>query len=177
MRSCPKKPKAPLPALPFFSPYLLHDVIRNVSRWFRQGNCRDPSLQRRRENATGNQALLLFGPVVCTAGNDSRHRLVAVANQHFFAVLYELDVSAELRFQVANVYGTHTHIITNLTMLVMSVLATSFPPRSWAFDPGLLPGDQALHELGPFLLIGLDAFVQEHLTYCVMALCSSAAIR
>jgi hypothetical protein len=32
-------------------------------------------------------------------------------------------VSAELRFQVANVYGTHTHIITNLTMLVMSVLA------------------------------------------------------
>jgi len=64
----------------------------------------------------------LFGPVVCTAGNDSRHRLVAVANQHFFAVLYELDVSAELRFQVADVYGTHRHIITNLTMLVMFIL-------------------------------------------------------
>ena len=120
MRLCPKKLKGALPALPFFSPYLLHDVIRNVSRWFRQGNCRDPSLQRRRENATGNQALLLFGPVVCTAGNDSRHRLVAVANQHFFAVLYEPDVSAEMRFQIANVYGTHTHITTNLTMLVIS---------------------------------------------------------
>src|SRR5208282_6582529 len=70
----------------------------------------------------GNQALLLFGPVVCTAGNDSRHRLVAVANQHFFAVLYELDVSAELRFQVADVHGTHRHIVTNLTMLVMFIL-------------------------------------------------------
>ncbi len=30
-----------------------------------------------------------------------------------------------------------------------------FPPRSWVFDPGLLLGD--LHELGPFLLIGLHA--------------------
>ncbi len=70
----------------------------------------------------GNQALLLFGSVVCTAGNHSRHRLVAVANQHFFAVLYELDVSAEVRFQVADVYGTHKHIITNLTMLVMFIL-------------------------------------------------------
>ena len=54
------------------------------------------------------------------AGNDPRYRLVAVANQHFFALLHELDVSAELRFQVANVYGTHTHIVTNLTMLVIS---------------------------------------------------------
>ena len=54
------------------------------------------------------------------AGNDPRYRLVAVANQHFFALLHELDVSAELRFQVANVYGTHTHITTNLTMLLIS---------------------------------------------------------
>jgi hypothetical protein len=38
-----------------------------------------------------------------------------------------------------------------------------FPPRSWVFDPGLLLGDQALHELGPFPLVGLDTFVQQHL--------------
>ncbi len=31
----------------------------------------------------------------------------------------------------------------------------AFPARSWVFDPGLLLGDQALHELGPFLLVGL----------------------
>jgi hypothetical protein len=30
-------------------------------------------------------------------------------------------------------------------------------------DPGLLLGDQALHELGPFFLVGLDPFVQQHL--------------
>jgi hypothetical protein len=71
--------------------------------------------------------------VVYAAGNDPRYRLVAVANQHFFAVLYELDVSAELRFQVANVYGTHTHIVTNLTMLVMSVLAFRYATRSRFF--------------------------------------------
>jgi len=36
--------------------------------------------------------------------------------------------------------------------------------RSRVFDPGLLLGDQALHELGPFLLVSLDALVQQHLT-------------
>jgi hypothetical protein len=29
-------------------------------------------------------------------------------------------------------------------------------------NPSLLLGDQALHELGPLLLVGLDAFVQQH---------------
>lgn len=33
-------------------------------------------------------------------------------------------MSAELRFQVADVYGTHRQIITNLTMLVMFVLVS-----------------------------------------------------
>jgi hypothetical protein len=31
-------------------------------------------------------------------------------------------MSTELRFQVADIYGTHTLIITNLTMLVMSIV-------------------------------------------------------
>jgi hypothetical protein len=35
--------------------------------------------------------------------------------------------------------------------------------RSCIFDPSLLLGNQALHELGPFLLVGLDPFVQQHL--------------
>ena len=30
-------------------------------------------------------------------------------------------------------------------------------PMLWAFAPGLLLGNQALHELGPFLLVGLYA--------------------
>jgi hypothetical protein len=33
----------------------------------------------------------------------------------------------------------------------------AFPPRSWAFDPGLLLVNQALHELGPCRLVGLHA--------------------
>ena len=37
---------------------------------------------------------------------------------------------------------------------------------SCIFDPSLLLGDQALHELGPFLLVGLD----------VIVLCSSAVV-
>ena len=32
--------------------------------------------------------------------------------------------------------------------------------RLCIFDPGLLLGDQALHELGPFLLVGLHAIVE-----------------
>ena len=36
-------------------------------------------------------------------------------------------------------------------------------PRLWVFDPGLLLGDQASHELGPFLPRGFNTFVQEHL--------------
>ena len=31
------------------------------------------------------------------------------------------------------------------------------------FDPGFLPGNQALNKLRPFLLVGLDTFVEEHL--------------
>jgi len=111
MRSCAKKQKGALTPLPFFSPYLLHYVIGNVSRRCGHRDCRRPSLQRRRENAAGNQSLLLLGVVVQAAGNDPRDGLVAVANQHFFTVLYELDVSTELRFQVANIYGAHVQII------------------------------------------------------------------
>ena len=73
----------------FFPPYSLHGVIRNVPRWFRQRNCREAFLQRRRENATCNQAPLLFRTVVYMAVDDSRHRLVALANQHFVTALHQ----------------------------------------------------------------------------------------
>jgi hypothetical protein len=46
----------------------------------------------------------------------------------------------------------------------MGACILSFRAGLWVLDPGLLLGHQALHELGPFLLVGLDPFVQQHLT-------------
>ena len=40
---------------------------------------------------------------------------------------------------------------------------TSCAPNSGVFDPSLLLGNQTLDELGPFLFVVLDPFVQEHL--------------
>jgi hypothetical protein len=37
------------------------------------------------------------------------------------------------------------------------------PSQVRVFDPGLLFGDQVLHELGPFLLVGLHALAQRQL--------------
>ena len=48
------------------------------------------------------------------------------------------------------------------TSPVQSKTAILFPIPVRVFDPGLLLGDQALHELGPFLLVGFDTFVQQH---------------
>jgi hypothetical protein len=45
-----------------------------------------PSIQGRRENATGNQSLLLARIALRPTGNNSRHTLVAVEHQHPFAV-------------------------------------------------------------------------------------------
>jgi hypothetical protein len=56
------------------------------------------------------------------------------------------------------------YVKRNVLMVVGPEESGVFPARSWVFDPGLLLGDQALHELGPFLLVGLDAFVQQHFT-------------
>jgi hypothetical protein len=43
------------------------------------------------------------------------------------------------------------------TSPVQSKTATLFPVPVMVFDPGLLLGDRALHELGPFPLVGLHA--------------------
>ena len=53
------------------------------------------------------------------ARNDARHRLVAVAYQDLFAVLDELNMGAEPRFQVADIDGSHIAIIADVTMLVI----------------------------------------------------------
>ena len=71
------------------------------------------------ENATGNQSLLLLGAAFQTAGNDARHGLVAVAHQHLFAISDELNMGAELRFQIADIDGSHVAIIAEMTMLVI----------------------------------------------------------
>jgi hypothetical protein len=47
-------------------------------------------------------------------------------------------------------------------------IADRFPVRyrkNLSLCPQLLLGDQALHEFGSFLLIGLNALVQEHFAY------------
>jgi hypothetical protein len=67
---------------------------------------RRPFLERRRENATGDQSLLLLGVAFKTAGDDPRPRLVAVAHQHLFAIPDELNMGAELRLQIANIYSS-----------------------------------------------------------------------
>jgi hypothetical protein len=42
----------------------------------------------------------------------------------------------------------------------MGACILSFRAGLWVLDPGLLLGHQALHELGPFLLVGLHALAQ-----------------
>lgn len=71
------------------------------------------------ENATANQSLLLLGVAFHTAGNDPRHGLVAVAHKHLFAIPDELNMGAELRFQIADIDGSHAAIIADVTMLVI----------------------------------------------------------
>ena len=75
------------------------------------------------ENATGNQSLLLLGVAFQSAGNDPRHGLVALAHQHLFAISDELNMGAELRFQIADIDRSHVAIIADVTMLVICYFA------------------------------------------------------
>ena len=53
------------------------------------------------------------------AWHDSRHRGGAITDKHLFAIPHELDMGAEARFQIADIYGFHTVIIINMTILVI----------------------------------------------------------
>jgi hypothetical protein len=53
------------------------------------------------------------------AGHDSRHGLVAIADQHLFAIPHHLDMGAEPRLQIADIYGLHVAIVVDMTMLVI----------------------------------------------------------
>jgi hypothetical protein len=106
-------------ALAFFPPYLLHDLIGDISRWFRPGSPK-PVFQGGSEDAPGNQPPFLLGKILYTAWHDPRHRLAAVAHHYFFAPSHTLDMRAELGFQVANIHRSHASIVTDLTKLVMS---------------------------------------------------------
>jgi hypothetical protein len=119
VRSHPKKPKAALPAFPFFSPYLLHDLIGNISRGLWPRDRRRPFLQRRRQNATRDQSLLLLGVALQTAGNDPCHGFVAVTHQHLFAVPDELNMGPEPSLEIADIHCSHTSFIADMTMLVI----------------------------------------------------------
>ena len=75
-----------------------------------------------------------------TARHDSGHRCVAVANKHFFAPTHELDMGAELRFQIADIHGFHRTIIADLTNLVRFILL-SLQGREPAFPRFIMPYD------------------------------------
>jgi hypothetical protein len=59
-----------------------------------------------------------------TTGNDPRHGLIAVAHKYLFAVPNELNMGAELRFQIADIDGSHAAIIADMTMLVICYLSS-----------------------------------------------------
>jgi hypothetical protein len=107
--SRPRRPEPALPACPFF-PYLLHDLIGNIPRGLRPRDRRRPFVQGWRENATGNQSLLVLRAAFQTAGNDPRHGLIAVADKHLFAVANQLNMGAELRSQIADIDSSHAPI-------------------------------------------------------------------
>jgi hypothetical protein len=58
-----------------------------------------------------------------TAGNDPGHGLISVAHEHLFAIANELNMGAELCFQIADIDGSHSEIVTNMTMLVIRYLS------------------------------------------------------
>lgn len=75
-------------------------------------------MERRIENAARDQLPLPLRLIVQPARNNTRDRLIPVANQHFLALAHPLDVRTELRLQVADVDGAHGFILPNMTKLV-----------------------------------------------------------
>jgi hypothetical protein len=59
-----------------------------------------------------------------TAGNDPRHGLIAIAHKYLFAVANELNMGAELSFQIADIDSFHAAIIADVTMLVICYLSS-----------------------------------------------------
>jgi hypothetical protein len=67
--------------------------------------------------------------------------------------------AAKLRRPVA---GSQIHMTCRVVGADRPQAAAPPVAGSCIFDPSLLLGDQALHELGPFFLVGLNTFVKEH---------------
>lgn len=74
-------------------------------------------LHRWLENAASNQPLLLFGAVSKIARYDSGHCFIAITDKYLLTITDELDLGAEMRLQIADVYDFHTMIIAEVTML------------------------------------------------------------
>lgn len=111
MHCCPKKLKARLAAFAFLTPYFFHNLVRNIAGRFRPFRGRLMLPQRRSQYATSNQSLLLVGEILSHDRNDPRDRLISITNQNLFAVTYHLNVGAEPRLEVADLYTTHTTIV------------------------------------------------------------------
>jgi len=116
----PKKRQPGLPAFPLFSPYSLHELIGNIPWRLRPGASRRAPLQRWGKNATGDQTLLLPGIFLSRARYNPRHRSVSIAHHYLFALAHQLDVSTEVRFQIADLHSLHAcHYTVDVTMLVI----------------------------------------------------------
>src|SRR5664280_3640629 len=117
----PKKRQPGLPAFPLFSPYSLHELIGNIPWRLRPSASRRAPLQRWGKNATGDQTLLLPGIFLSRARYNPRYRGVSIAHHYLFALAHRLDVSTEVRFQIADLHRLHGyHYTVDVTMLVIS---------------------------------------------------------
>lgn len=76
-------------------------------------------------------------------GNDASDRFVPVANQYLFPIAHQLQMSAELRLEVADFYATHTLSITYLTKLVMLFLVAPLQPCTTTPDDFFAPSHSA----------------------------------
>jgi hypothetical protein len=73
-----------------------------------------------------------------TAGNDPRHGLIAIAHKYLFAVANELNMGAELSFQIADIDSSHAAIIADVTMLVICYLSSGMRGQRELLRPSRL---------------------------------------
>lgn len=106
-RSHPRMRSARLPAVALLLPYSIHDLGGHISGglWPRRGW--SPSLQRRAQDTSTNQLLLLLGVVLQLAGNNLRHWSVALAHYNFLASANAPEMGAQPSFQISDVYRPH----------------------------------------------------------------------
>jgi len=59
-------------------------------------------------------------------GHDPGYGLFAVANEQLLAFAHQLEMGAELRFQLADLYRSHDYIVPEMTKWVTWVYRPAF---------------------------------------------------